>query len=244
MFVCIFFVKSCVLCCFASISFLLSMTSTGIQLKRTSNFVCSLTSRAWLVLWKAHVYVTESFLVMLCEYDCFPLLPSHDSTTVVLLLFTSCRGQNRSQNMFWITEQQYAEHCNKVDHSWRQTWLFWLAGKISHQMTTLCSKHTIKHTPSWSRAHSRQSRWSQTQRLSGQTRCRSSLKVRLGPCHKNTPDRFTWCTSNMVPQTHSLWSQTWRDESKCHAETTRSPYTAIMKAHTYLKPGTCRVRMR
>ncbi len=160
------------------------------KLKGLRYFVCLLTSRAWLVLWKAHVYVTEAFLVMLCEYDCFPLLPSQDSTTVVLFLFTSCRGRRsnavRWENMSWITEQQCAEYRNKLDHSWRQTWLFWLAVKISHLITTLCCKHRIKHTPSWSRAHSRQSRWSQTQRLSGQTHYRSSLRVRLGPCHRNT----------------------------------------------------------
>lgn len=88
--------------------------------------------------------------------------------------------------MSWITEQQYAEYCNKLNHSWRQMWRFWLAGKISHLITTLCCKDRIKHAPSWSRAHSRQSRWSQTQRLSGQTHYRSSLRVRLGPCHRNT----------------------------------------------------------
>lgn len=51
-----------------------------------------LTSEARLVLWKAHVYVTDTFLVTLCENICLLLLPSQDSTTVVLLLFTSCRG--------------------------------------------------------------------------------------------------------------------------------------------------------
>lgn len=53
------------------------------------------TSRAWLVLWKAQVYVTEAFLLMLCEYDRRPLVPSQDSTTVVLLLLTSCKGRHR-----------------------------------------------------------------------------------------------------------------------------------------------------
>lgn len=32
---------------------------------------------------------------MLCEYDCRVLVPSQDSTTVVLLLLTSCRGSHR-----------------------------------------------------------------------------------------------------------------------------------------------------
>lgn len=53
-----------------------------------------LTSDARFVLWKAHVYVTDTFLVTLCENDCLLLLPSQDSTTVVLLLLTSCRGHH------------------------------------------------------------------------------------------------------------------------------------------------------
>lgn len=69
--------------------------------------MCSLTSSAWFVFWKAHVNVTEAFLVMLCVYDCFPLLPSQDSTTVVLLLFTSCRGRHSKElngdNMSWMS---------------------------------------------------------------------------------------------------------------------------------------------
>lgn len=143
---------------------------TGIKIKRIKYyFTFPLTSRAWFVLWKAHVYVTEAFLVMLCVYDCLPLLPSQDSTTVVLFLFTSCRGRHRTtiktKSTSWIPEQQHVQHCDLCD----TTLQFWLAGEISHLITMFCW-HVIKHAPSWSRAHSRQSRWSQTQRLSGQTR--------------------------------------------------------------------------
>ncbi|TNN36331.1 hypothetical protein EYF80_053499 [Liparis tanakae] len=63
-------------------------------------------TEAWLVLWKAQVNVTEAFLVMLCEYDCFALLPSHDSTTVVLFLFTSCRGRRHGKTDFSRPESE------------------------------------------------------------------------------------------------------------------------------------------
>ena len=96
------------------------------RVKRNKVFlvcVCLLTSRAWLVLWKAHVYVTEAFLVMLCEYDCFPLFPSHDSTTVVLFLFTSCRGHHSKtikkgrKCVWWINEQPRVEYSLFIDWS-------------------------------------------------------------------------------------------------------------------------------
>lgn len=67
----------------------------------------------WLVLWKAHVYVTEAFLVMLCEYDCLPLLPSQDSSTVVLLLFISCRGQH-SQSVKQDNKDVIIETLSKI----------------------------------------------------------------------------------------------------------------------------------
>lgn len=46
-----------------------------------------------MVLWKAHVYVTDTFLLTMWENDCLLLLPSQDSTTVVLLRLTSCGGR-------------------------------------------------------------------------------------------------------------------------------------------------------
>lgn len=47
--------------------------------------------------WKAHVYETEAFLVMVWVYACLGLLPTHDSTTFVLFLFTSY-GENQFLN--------------------------------------------------------------------------------------------------------------------------------------------------
>ncbi len=110
---------------------------------------CSLTSRARFVLWKAHVNVTEAFLVIVCEYDCFPLLPSQDSTTVVLLLFTSCRGHHsaavRWENICWITEQQQVGYSSKLHSSWGQHDYSCVMVKLVSKLQKMISQLSTNH---------------------------------------------------------------------------------------------------